>query len=1115
MIDLIKAYIKHIDQLYQTGVTTEHSFRGDLQRLVEDATGYKVINEQKRIDCGAPDLALYKNGVPYAYIEAKDLEVGDLDGRKKNKEQFDRYKASLNTIVFTDYLDFHLYEDGSLITKVELAYIDKGHIHLNEDAVPRFISLLEHLKMLKPQNISSPVKLAKIMASKARMLADAIEKVLANDTFQTGSFWNKLRAFKEVLNNDLNEKTFADLYAQTIAYGLFAARLHDDSPDTFTRQEAANLIPKSNPFLRQIFQQLAGYDINDSIAWIVDDLVNIFAVTDVKKLRKNFGKEMEKRDPMIHFYEDFLSEYDPASKKKFGVYYTPQPVVEFIVRAVDDILKTEFNLPDGLADKSKVEVPIKRMEDGKDVETITIEPRHRVQILDPATGTGTFLAEVVRRIKEQQQPGIWPKYVDEHLLPRIHGFELMMAPYTIAHLKLDMLISWWGDQKLEKEHDDRVQIYLTNSLTQATLANKYLLAEMIAREANEANNIKHNAPIMVMLGNPPYSGISENNGEWITNLLSDYKKEPGGVLPLKERKIWLNDDYCKFIRLGQYYVDRTKEGILAYICNNGFLDAPTFRGMRWSLLHSFDKIYIINLHGSSKRKETTLDGNKDENVFDILVGTSINIFIKTGQKKEDELAEVYYADVLGLREEKYEYLTQHTLENINFQKLNYTQPFYFLAPVNEDGKEDYKKGFGINEICRTNNVGIATGNDTLNISFTPEEQEQKVKDILTLDESEWRKKYNRLKDAKSWRYAPAKADAYAAQNLSCKCITYRPFDTRFTLYTGHSNGLYARPLYSIMRHMMHDNMAFVVGRQGQAVGNMPWNLIYCTDTISDLNIYYRGGGTVFPLYLYPSESELGFDTERKANLDETIWRTIENWVKYGQAYKPLTANEQSGLLGFDAEPEEPHFLAPEDIFDYIYGVLHSPLYREKYKEFLKVDFPRIPYPKNADEFEHFKECGHQLRELHLMHNVPKSKVTFDVIGNNKVEFIRPIPNKDDGYSYSIYINDTQYFAPVPTVAWEMYIGGYQPAQKWLKDRKGRVLSTEEIEHYEQIIRVLLETKRIMDSIDSPEDKQLSRLQRENAELRQKLQAQQSQQVTVHIEHLDTLHLGDNVDNKYN
>lgn len=1078
MIDLIKAYIKHIDQLYQTGVTTEHSFRGDLQKLLEDATGYKVINEQKRIDCGAPDLALYKNNVPYAYFEAKDLEVGDLDGRKKNKEQFDRYKASLNTIVFTDYLDFHLYEDGSLISKVELAYIDKGHIRLNEEAVPHFISMLEHLKMLKPQTISSPVRLAKIMASKARMLADAIEKVLANDTYQTGSFWNKLRAFKEVLNNDLNEKTFADLYAQTIAYGLFAARLHDDTPDTFTRQEAANLIPKSNPFLRQIFQQLAGYDINDSIAWIVDDLVNIFAVTDVKKLRKNFGKEMEKRDPMIHFYEDFLSEYDPASKKKFGVYYTPQPVVEFIVRAVDDILKTEFNLPDGLADKSKVEVPIKRMVEGKDVETITMEPRHRVQILDPATGTGTFLAEVVRRIKEQQQPGIWPKYVDEHLLPRIHGFELMMAPYTIAHLKLDMLINWWGEQKLEKDHDDRVQIYLTNSLSQAALSNKYLLAEMIAREANEANNIKHNAPVMVMVGNPPYSVSSSNKDKWILDLLDDYKKN------LNEKNIQpLSDDYIKFIRLGQYYIERTGEGILAYISNNSFLDGIIHRQMRRELLRCFDDIYILDLHGNNRKKEIAPDGSKDENVFDIQQGVSINIFVKK-KGSDTKLATIHHRELFGSREEKYAFLKENSISAIRWTTLQSLDPNLFFVPKDFSLKEEYDKGFKIEDAMKINSSGIETGRDDLFVGYTPKEVENKIKEVYS-DHRLLQTKYGIKADSSFKILKNINRTNY--NNSKLRKMSYRPLDFIDVYYDVN---LLRRAFHEVMHNMLSPNMSLILKR---GFPEQDRGQCFTSEFISDRRTWsssgMQGGDYVFPLYIYDENENI--EKKNVPNLDETIWRTIENWVKYGQAFKPLTASEQSGELGFDAEPQEPHFLAPEDIFDYIYGVLHSPLYREKYKEFLKVDFPRIPYPKNADEFEHYKECGHQLRELHLMHNVPKSKVTFDVIGSNKVESIRPIPNKDDGYSYSIYINDTQYFAPVPTVAWEMYIGGYQPAQKWLKDRKGRELSAEEIEHYEKIIRVLLETKRIMDSIDRPEDKQLSQLQRENAELRQKLQAQQS------------------------
>ncbi|MBR6456246.1 MAG: N-6 DNA methylase, partial [Prevotella sp.] len=379
MTNPITDYIKEINLLYQTGLTTEHSFRPALQRLLQECTQCTVINEQSHIDCGAPDLTLLHKEMPIAYVEAKDLEDGDLDGRKKNKEQFNRYKNALETIVFTDYLDFHLYSEGELLMQVQIATTQNSHIVLNDDAVARFESLIQRLKEAKPQRITSSVKLAKLMAGKARLMADAVQKGLSNDVEKKGSLWHQLMAFKEVLNNDLDETRFADLYAQTIAYGLFAARIHDTTPETFTRQEAASLIPHSNPFLRQIFQQLAGYDINDSIAWIVDDLVNIFAVTDVKNLRKNFTKENQHRDPMIHFYEDFLQYYDPASKKKYGVYYTPQPIVEFIVRAVDDLLKEDFGIKNGLADTSKGEYEIEK--EDKELNKIVkrVETLHRTQ----------------------------------------------------------------------------------------------------------------------------------------------------------------------------------------------------------------------------------------------------------------------------------------------------------------------------------------------------------------------------------------------------------------------------------------------------------------------------------------------------------------------------------------------------------------------------------------------------------------------------------------------------------------------------------------------------------------------------------------------------------------
>ena len=449
MIQHITAYLKDINALYQTGLTTEHSFRPALQRLLSACTGLIVINEQTHIDCGAPDLTLLHKNIPLAYIEAKDLEDGDLDGRKKNREQFDRYKASLDTIIFTDYLDFHLYEHGEWQQSVRLAEIQGNKIRLTNASSPdSLIALLEHIKTAQPQRITSANKLAQLMAGKARLLRDIIEQALIQDGDTPTELRGYMMAFQQVLIHDITPKTFADIYAQTIAYGMFAARMHDESPADFTREEAAHLIPKSNPFLRKVFQQIAGYDLDERIAWIVDDLVAAFAATDMQKIMEGFGKSTQQTDPILHFYEDFLYQYDPAAKKQCGVYYTPQPVVDFIVRAVDDILRNDFSLPMGLADTSKVTIEREIPQDLKHrKEKVQV---HRVQVLDPATGTGTFLAETVRQIKRNLggQMGAWHSYVPEHLLPRLHGFELMMAPYTIAHLKLDTEIGVAANQRL-------------------------------------------------------------------------------------------------------------------------------------------------------------------------------------------------------------------------------------------------------------------------------------------------------------------------------------------------------------------------------------------------------------------------------------------------------------------------------------------------------------------------------------------------------------------------------------------------------------------------------------------------------------------------------------------
>lgn len=1044
---MIQKYIDNINQRYKLGNATEHTFRGDLQQLIENIVPeIRATNEPKRQKCGAPDYILTKKDIPVGFIEAKDIADKDLEGAKKtgNKEQFDRYKASLNNLIFTDYLDFHLYRDGLFITKIAIAELtDKGIKPLPENFA-QFENLIKSFCSTIGQTIKSSKKLAEMMAGKARLLSDVIEKSLSSDEThnEDSTLKDQMNAFKQILIHDITPKGFADVYSQTIAYGMFAARYHDPTLPTFSRQEAYELIPKSNPFLKKLFGYIAGLDVDDRIKWIVDDLVNIFLACDVTELLKDYGKDTKMEDPIIHFYETFLSEYDPALRKARGVWYTPAPVVNFIVRAVDDILKTEFDLPQGLADNSKTKIKIDAQ--GKKIE----QEVHRVQILDPATGTGTFLAEVVKLVhkKFEGQQGIWSNYVETHLLPRLNGFELLMASYAMAHLKLDLLLTETGYKPTK---DQRFRVYLTNSLEEHHQDTGTLFANWLSTEANEANRIKRDTPVMCIIGNPPYSGISSNNGEWISKLIDDYKYIDGEYF--NEKKHWLNDDYVKFIRYGQHFIEKNESGILGFINNHSFLDNPTFRGMRWHLLKTFDIVYIIDLHGNAKKKEISPDGSTDKNVFDIQAGVSINIFVKNGKKKKNQLAKVKHLDIWGSREGKYDELLTNDLQSFKFKDVNNSHPFYFFVPKSEEGKTEFNNGFRIDDIFKRNSVGFVSANDNLNISFSKKEQISKIDDILNLNEIEWRHKFNRLKDARDWTYATAKNDAkinYSENKL--RTALYRPFDHRFTCYTGNSRGLYSSPQPKTMLHFtIGKNIGLVIGRQGQVVGSMPWNLSFITNQIADFNLYYRGGGVIFPLYFYSEPNSLQVMGQDKIpNLNFEIIKQIAI---------PL-------CLTFTNEKETTeNTFAPIDILDYIYAILHSPTYREKYKEFLKIDFPRVPYPKDATTFWQLVKLGSEIRQIHLLESptVEKYITQYPEDGNNMVTK----PNYQNG---KVYINDIQYFNNVPETAWDFYIGGYQPAQKWLKDRKERKLEFDDILHYQKIIVALAETDRLMKEIDKIE-----------------------------------------------
>ncbi len=1048
-------YIETINKRYQSGISREHSYRGDFENLFRALVkGVDITNEPANVtDCGNPDYVLTKGKIPIGYIEAKDIGK-DLNS-KSYKEQFTRYKKALDNLIITDYIWFQFFQNGKLVHEIRIAEIDNDRLKAIPENFAEFESLLNDFAVFTGQTIKSAKKLAEMMAAKAKLLQNILERAVTSDeeTQENTSIQGQYETFKEILIHDLSPKAFADIYAQTLAYGMFAARLHDKTLDSFSRQEAAELIPKSNPFLRKLFGYVAGPDIDERIKTTVDNLADVYRATNVEQLLKNFGSSTQQHDPIIHFYETFLAAYDPKLRKSRGVWYTPEPVVKFIVRAVDDILKTEFGLPKGLADTSKTEIELSTQTTDRRTKTGFRSGKkevHKVQILDPATGTGTFLAEVIKHIystRFKAMQGAWSTYVEEDLIPRLNGFELLMASYAMAHLKLDMLLAETG---YKPKKNQRFNIFLTNSLEEHHPDTGTLFSTWLSTEANEANQIKRDTPVMCVIGNPPYAVSSTNKGEWIQNLLKDYKKD------LNERKINLDDDYIKFIRYGQHYIDKNGSGILAYISNNSFIDGITHRQMRKHLLQTFDKIYILDLHGNTKKKEVCPDGSPDQNVFDIMQGVSINIFVKTGKKKKSELGKVFHSELYGKRDSKYPFLfdSKSKVSMIKWEILENKAPYFFFIPKDFKAEGRYKSGFKIDELFINNNTGIQTKCDALSIHFKHEDLVKVVENFKLKEVSELKSIYSFKKDSSGWNFKNAKTDL-TENEIHYSKILYRPFDVRYTLYTGKSSGFIGRPRTSTMQHLIHpNNLGFITLRIN---GEKEEFVSLITNHIIEKGSLPRGNYSVFPLYLYPNKESTFFVKEnRSPNLNQEIIAKIA---------------KKLGLTFTHEKETTPKTFAPIDILDYIYAVLHSPTYRTKYKEFLKIDFPRVPYPKNQKTFWKLVELGGEIRQIHLLESpkVEEYITSYPKDGDNTIT--TKIGKKDwelfdeKQQLGRIWLNNQQYFDNIPLVAWEFYIGGYQPAQKWLKDRKGRTLSFDDLLHYQKIIVALTETDRLMKEID--------------------------------------------------
>lgn len=1052
----IEEYVAQINHDYQSKDTTEHSFRGKLQNLllkmlnecVKAVHRVDVINEPKRKNYGAPDFEFRKNDVAIAFLETKDIGDSDVRGVKKHKEQFDRYKKAVNNIAFTNYLCFVLYENGEEVLSATIANIDNGQIVVTQDyeQLSNFEKIISRLGEAKPQPIRSAKLLAEVMAAKAKIIASILNKAMDDDeTNEDKELHVKLEAFNKFLVHDMKSEQFTDFYAQTIIYGLFIARIYDTTPKDFSIQEAADLIPAINPFLKKIFKLLALAELHSGVKWIVEDLVAIFRVTEIDKVLRNYGK-----DPLVHFYEDFLEEYNPRIREDFGVWYTPREVVKFIVDSVDTILKTHLNVNEGIADNSFID---------------SDEHTHKVQILDPATGTGTFLAVAAEKIYESYkgQEGLWPEDVVKHIIPRLNGFEYLMAPYTMAHLKVATSLHL---DELKEQLPERLQIFLTNSLEEEHPEEHLAFVKCITDESNAASKIKRDTPVMVVMGNPPYNEKSANKGEWIMDMMDDYKQEPGKYKEklVRDRKTgeWkykntleevnskgINNDYCKFIRLGQNFVERTKEGVLAYICGNTFLDTRLFRGMRYELMKKFDEIYIINLHGSAKRQESTAE-QKDECVFNIMVGVSINIFIKHKDGNSNELAKVYYKDVYGTRSDKLKYLNDTKFEEVDFIELSPCNPLYTFRVRDAHLREQYDMGFAIDSLMKENVQGFTTDKDNIAIKKHKEEIERTITDMLSEKEDSLLRDIYDFKDTRDWKLAKARkrlsemklTDRYVAQ------VQYRPFDIQWTFFD-KALVTYPRPL--LQKSVLNKNNSILcLGKAGNTQGDAEWTLVFASELPTDKNLIPRGGVYLFPLFFYDKNDVI------HTNFSRQIISKIEKIIQL-RIQQPQDETRLGG--GF----------LPIDLLDYIYAILHSTTYRETYHECLQDGFPTIPYPSSKDYFFQMAALGKKMRELHLLKNISKSDLitTYPVRlqQDNNVVTQREYKETTDGYG-QIWINAKQYFDRVPSGVWQLLVSGYQPLDKWLKDRQGKQLTNDEVIHYQKIIVSLSRQLDVMDEIDN-------------------------------------------------
>ena len=1019
-------YKKYFEDLKKNGTDgTEHNYRTPFENLLNEIkpNNYiKIIHEPRRKEgFGAPDFLVEKSGAIIGYIETK--QIGENLDKTLKTAQLKRYLSISDNLILTNYHDFILIKDNEILERATLCYstdIEKAGSKLDEANIKNVLRLFEKFFFSEPLKISNSKKLATSLAVRGRTLKEYIIEIFKQDN--DDNFTIRLKGlhntFKTSLVEDLGIEEFSDAFTQTVLYGYFLAHLQTDGD--INLEDGAKLIPHSFEVIKEFFNIINYDDMPSQIHWIFKEIVNLINNTDMPKIRKNLSFETGK-DPYLYFYEDFLSEFDAKKRKSRGVYYTPEEVVSFITRSINKILIEKFNKQDGFIDSS-------------------------VTVLDFAIGTGTFLVMIFNLIfdKIDKNDGRFTKIIQDHILKNFYGFEYLVAPYAICHLKLSQLLK---DKGYDLKKDERFNIYLADTLDDAE-PQIDLHMPVISREGEKALKIKKEKDILVITGNPPYNSKSRNNKDWITELNKIYKpKDEKNVQPL-------NDDYIKFIRYAHWKIEQNGKGVFGFISNNSFINGLIHRKMRNELLKCFDEIYILNLHGNSRIGETAPDGGIDENVFDIMQGVSINIFVKNETENQNEQCKIYYYDCFGKRKQKYEFLLANDINSVEWRSIDYNNfndefnktrwaekrfedNLSFFTQMNDvELIKDYGNFWGITEMFNQYSSGIKTHRDHFVVGFSENELVDKFNQFNKYNYQNIIEKL-KLKDTRDWNINDAKEKT---RNINVKEFInkydFRPFDIR---YLNYNLDLIERGTnrYKIMQHFLkEDNVGLCFIRNDY--GAESFNFFSVTDKLIDIHTI-GGQSYIAPLYIYnESEEDDLFADETHLNKQVNFTNEFVKFINEKYSFKPT----------------------PEEILGYIYAVFHSPTYREKYLELLKIDFPRVPFTDDEKKFKILSELGTELIEHHLL------KKTYP---DNKIKLIGKADQVNvETINYSeekIQINPNLYFYPVKPEVWDFYIGGYKVLEKWLKSRKNRELSYQEIEHFIKICNVIEKTIELMGKID--------------------------------------------------